>query len=106
MQGFMLTLFTEQDRRHGHQPLHEWLLEAARSVGVRGGTTISGGESFGKDGRRHSAHFFELTDQPIEVQIAVSEQQFGDLLALLQREKVDVFYAKTPVEFGRTSGSE
>ncbi len=106
MQGYMLTLFTQQDRRHGHQPLHEWLLDAARSLGVRGGTVVSGVESFDHAGMRHSARFFELADQPIQLQFVISEQQSAELLALLQHEKIDVFYVKTPVQYGRSLGGE
>jgi len=105
MDGYLLTLFTHQDRRHAHRPLHEWLLDAARGLGLRGGTVVPGAESFGHDGRRHSAHFFELADQPVEVQLALTTDQLQDFFALLARERVEVFYVTTRVEFGTTGPS-
>lgn len=102
MQGFQLTFFTQQDRRHGHTPMAEWLLLEAKKLGLTGGTLMGAGEGFGHDGKLHSAHFFELADQPIEVTIAASQADADRLFLRLQEEKVNVFYVKTPVEFGMT----
>jgi PII-like signaling protein len=75
MQGFQIVFFTEQDRRiEGTQPV-QWLLELAKELGIKGSTVFTGAESVGKDGKRHSVHFFELTDQPVEVMMAVSEDE-------------------------------
>ena len=67
MKGYQITFFTQQDRQHKHKPLAEWLMLAARDIGVQGATIVSGGEGYGHHGRIHSAHFFELADQPQEV---------------------------------------
>jgi hypothetical protein len=48
----------------------------------------------------HSAHFFELADQPVEVVMAVTEDESARLFARLQAEGVHLFYVKAPVEFG------
>ncbi len=32
MQGFQLTFFTPQDRKHGHTPMAEWLLLQGEGV--------------------------------------------------------------------------
>lgn len=105
MNGYQITFFTQQDRRHGKQPLAEWLIALARELGLRGATLVSGTEGFGRDGRVHSAHFFELADQPLEVAMAVTEAQATQLFARLREEKVRLFYIKTAVEFG-TLGDE
>ena len=90
----------QQDKRHGHQALWEWVLEAARTQGIRGATVFMGAVGFGHHRRVHSAHFFELADQPIEITMVVSEDEADTLFALLTREKVRMFYVKMPVEFG------
>lgn len=100
MQGFQLTFFTEQNRRHGHQMLSEWLLELAKSLGIRGATLLTAAEGIGRDGRFHSAHFFELADQPVELVMVVSEEEASRLFARLEQEDISVFYVKSPVEFG------
>ena len=100
MNGFQITFFTQQDRRHHHKPMAEWLLLAARDLGLRGATVVAASEGYGKHRRIHSAHFFELADQPQEVVMAVSEEESQRLFEYLKKEGVHLFYAKTPVEFG------
>lgn len=100
MQGYQLEFFTGQNKRHGHQALYEWLLEAARDHGIPGATVFMGAIGFGHHRRLHAAHFFELGDQPVEVTMVVSAQQADRLFALLKHENVHVLYVKIPVEFG------
>jgi len=100
MQGFQLTFFTQQDRNHRGRSLAQWLLEEARSLGIGGATLISATEGFGHDRKLRSTHFFELADQPLEVTLAVSEGDAERLFARLKEEGVNIFYVKTPIEFG------
>ena len=100
MKGYQLTFFTQQDRRYGGKPVAEWLLETARELGVRGATAFAGSDGFGHSRRFHSAHFFELADQPVEVTMAVTDEESSKLFARLEQEKIQLFYVKTPVEFG------
>ncbi len=102
MQGFQLTFFTQQDRRHGGLPLGEWLIQEARKLGVAGATLIAATEGFGHDRKLHSAHFFELADQPIEITLAIGETDAQRLFEKLREEKIHIFYVKTPIEFGMT----
>ncbi len=103
MQGLQINFFTQQDCRPGHTPMAEWLLLEARKLGLNGGTLMGTGEVFAHDSKLHSAHFFELADQPLEVTFAVNEAHVGRLFERLRDEKVDVFYVKPPIEFGMTS---
>jgi PII-like signaling protein len=105
MQGFQLTFYTQQDRKHHHTPLGEWLVQAAMQLGIGGATLTVAAEGFGRDRKLHSAHFFDLTDQPVEVTMAVSEQQAERIFAHLEQEGVKVFYVKMPIEFGMTGES-
>jgi PII-like signaling protein len=100
MQGFQLEFFVEQNTRHKHQALYEWLLETARARGIRGATVFMGAMGFGQHRRVHAAHFFELADQPVAVTMVVTGPEAEQLFALLRAENVHVFYVKIPVEFG------
>jgi PII-like signaling protein len=100
MQGFQLTFFTQQDRNHRGRSLAKWLLEEARNLGIGGATLIPAAEGFGHDRKLRSVNFFELTDQPLEVTMAVSETDAERLFARLKEEGVNIFYVKTPIEFG------
>ena len=105
MKGYQVSFLTVQGHRHGGKPVAEWLLQAAMELGLRGATMIPAAEGFGKHRRVHSAHFFELADQPIEVVMAVTEEESQRLFARLEKENVHLFYVKTPVEFGEVGGA-
>jgi hypothetical protein len=66
---------------------------------------LAASEGFGHHRRIHSVHFIELTDQPLEVMMAVTAEEADRLFARLKVEKIKIFYFKTPVEFG-TTGEE
>jgi len=101
MQGYQLTFFTAQDRRVGHMPIGEWLLQFAKAHGAIAGTLVSGAEGFDHAGRFHSAHFFELADQPLAVTVSVDDGVCQRLMDALAQEEVDLTYVKVPIEYGR-----
>lgn len=102
MQGYQLTFFTQQNRTHHGKPLAEWLIGEARQLKVGGATLLAASEGFGQAGKIHAAHFFELADQPQIVTLVVSEAEAENFLQRLQEENVQVFYTRTPVEYGVT----
>lgn len=102
MQGYQLTFFTQQDCRHGWTPLGEWLLKEALKLGVGGATLTAAAEGFGHHRKLHSAHFIDMADQPLEVTMALSEADSERMLQRLREEKINVFFVKTPIEFGMT----
>ena len=63
-------------------------------MGILGATSARGVEGFGRSGKIDSGHFFDFTDQPIEVIMAMTEEQAAALLARLDEEHANVFYVK------------
>jgi PII-like signaling protein len=104
--GFQLTFFTQQDHQHHHKSLGHWLVEEARAMGVSGATLITASEGFGHHRHLHRVHFIDLSEQPIEVVMAVTVEEADQLFAKLASEKIRVFYSKTPVEFGTIGGQD
>ena len=100
MLGYQLTFFTQQDRSHQGRPLAQWLVDEARAIGIGGATLIPAAEGFGHDRKMRSVHFFELTEQPVQVILAVTEAECQRLLARIKEEGVNIFVIKTPIEFG------
>lgn len=101
MQGICLKLYASEIQRHDGMPLFEWLLEQARKTGIGGGTAIRAIAGFGRNGKLHEETFFELAGAlPVEVEFLVSEQQADQLLALLKRHDLKLFYVKMPAEYG------
>ncbi|GLR27049.1 DUF190 domain-containing protein [Limnobacter litoralis] len=102
MHGYQLTFFTEQNRKHGHVPMGEWLIQQAKKMGLGGATLSTASEGFGHAHKLHAARFFELADQPLEVTMAVTQAEAERVFELLRTEKIKLFYVKTPIEFGTT----
>lgn len=100
MNGYLVTFFTQQDRHHRGTPVADWLVQLSRELSLRGATLTPAAEGVGHDRRLHSAHFFELADQPISVQMAVTNDECERLFERLKAEGVRLFYVKAPVEFG------
>jgi PII-like signaling protein len=105
MQGYQLTFFCQQDARIGHERVDAWLIALCRSLGIGGITVRADAAGFGSAGRMHSAGFFELGDQPMEITLVASAAQADEVLARLQQQHADLFYLKAAVEFGRTNGA-
>ena len=101
MKGYQISFLAEQNRRIEHKQAMEWLLHLAKELGISGCTTFSGVESFGADDRRHSARFFELADQPMEMVMAVTEEQAERLFERIEAMDTKIFYIKTPIEYGQ-----
>jgi PII-like signaling protein len=100
MQGYQLSFITELDRRIEGKQAMEWLMQQAKALGISGVTAFSGVEGIGSHGRRHSARFFELADQPIEIMMAVTAEQAANLFAKINATDTRLFYIKTPIEYG------
>lgn len=100
MKGFQLSFFTVQDRSYKGKPITDWLLNQAQQLGIRGATVLIAAEGVGKSGDIHKHHFFELADQPVEVTMALTEQQAEQLFKVIEQARIELFYTKTDIEFG------
>jgi PII-like signaling protein len=101
MQGVYLKFYVQESRRHHGILAYEWLLEAAKKLGVDGGSAFRAIAGFGRHGKLHEEHFFELAgDVSVEVGFALTEEQAQQLLANLAGEKLRMFYIKLPLEMG------
>ncbi|GAB4211340.1 MAG: DUF190 domain-containing protein [Rhodoferax sp.] len=105
MQAFQLTFFTQQNRTHHGLPVADWLLKTARHLGLPGGTVFAGTEGYGHDRRLHTAHFFDLSDQPVEITFELSAEETERLFAFLSLEPIALVYTKQQVEYGTVGGA-
>lgn len=102
MHGFKLSFYTQQGRTHGLLSISEWLLKEAKELGIQGATVNVTQGGYGRDGKYHMAHFFEIGEQPMEVQMAVRTEECDRIFARIEEEKLEIFYMKIPIEFGVT----
>jgi uncharacterized protein len=101
MQGVYLKFYVQEKRHHHGILAYEWLLEAARKIGIHGGSAFRAIAGYGRHGRLHEEHFFELAgDLPVEVGFALTEDEAQRLLDHLASEKLELFYLKVPLEMG------
>ncbi len=105
MTGTILRFYVHENRTHKHIALFEWLLEQAKKMGIHGGSAFRAIAGFGRHGILHEEHFFELAaDMTVEVEFVVSDAQADQLLKLLKEQRVSIFYARVPAEFGTIEG--
>jgi uncharacterized protein len=100
-EGHFLRFYVHEGHRHHHALLWEWLLQQANKLGIRGGSAFKAMAGFGRHHVLHEAHFFELAGSvAVEVEFIVTEGESKQLLELIEREKIRVFYACIPARFG------
>jgi uncharacterized protein len=101
MQGSFLRFYVHEGHRHRGTLVWEWLLQHANGLGIRGGSAFRAMAGFGRHHLLHEAHFFELAGTlTVEVEFIVTEEESRQLLEVLAREKVRLFYAQIPASFG------
>jgi len=101
MTGYQVSFYTTL--RH---PLHgthvkEWLIGVARELGIPGVTVFAGLEGYGHHRRLHSAHFFEVADEPIMIVMIMSAAHKDQLMARLAAAQTEIFHVIQQVEMGR-----
>ncbi|MGH8259956.1 MAG: DUF190 domain-containing protein [Steroidobacteraceae bacterium] len=101
MQGSLFRFYVHEDQRLHGRLVWEWLLEQGNGLGIRGGSAFKAMAGFGRHHVLHEARFFELAGTlTVEVQFIVTREEAQQLLDLLHRHKVRLFYAYTPACFG------
>ena len=102
MKGYQVTFITQQSRTQGGLNLAEWIVQAAKEAGIPGATINAAASGYGRDGQYHSTHFFETGEQPLEVTMAVSPDDCDLIFRRIIEEGLNIFYIRTPIEFGIT----
>ena len=101
MQGSLIRFYVHEGDRHHGRLVWEWLLEQGNKLGIRGGSAFKAMAGFGRHHMLHEERFFELAGTlTVEVEFILTAEEARQLLELLHREKVRVFYAYTPASFG------
>jgi PII-like signaling protein len=102
-QGVYLKLFVPEGLRLRGDLLYEWVLKQAEVIGIPGGSAVRAVASFGRHGRLHEQHFFELAGElPIIIEFFATDDAINQLLAMLEAEDSSLFYIKLPAEAGQT----
>jgi PII-like signaling protein len=73
----------------------------ANRLGIRGGSAFRAMAGFGRHHKLNHMHFFDLAgSQVVEVEFVVDDHEAQQLLDLIHREKIALFFAHIPASFG------
>lgn len=105
MHGCFLKFYVAENRHHHHRLAYEWLLEEAKAQGLHGGSAFRALAGFGRHGRLHEEHFFELAgDLPVEVGFVLTREEADRFINHVTAQGLNLFYLRVPVDYGFTDG--
>lgn len=98
--GYEVIFFLPESRRHNGKRVYNWVIDTAESLGIDRMTKRSDVEGTGADGKLHSAHFFDLADQPIEIMYAMDEEKAESFISAVEKTGAPLFCICRPIYFG------
>lgn len=102
MQTLCVRFFVLEGMKHEHQPIHEWLFEQARELGIPGGTVFRAAAGYGRHGL-HEDSFFELAGKlPETVEFFAESAHIDALIARVGVAGLKLVYVIHPVTTGTT----
>jgi PII-like signaling protein len=83
--AMLLRIFIGENDKHGHAPLYEAIVLAARERGLAGATVIRGPMGYGASSRLHTAKILRLSeDLPLVIEIVDTEERIKAFLPVLE----------------------
>lgn len=102
-QATYLRIYAAESAQCHGKALYEGVLEYAKHCGVAGGTVFRSVAGYGRHGRVHEEHFFELAGElTVAIEFIADDVAITALLARLTQEGMSLFYVKFPAESGVT----
>lgn len=101
MEGICLQFYVNEFQKHHGKLVYEWLLEFAKKNGIPGGSVFKAIAGYGRDGKLHEEHFFELASEvPVKVTFFLSKEESEKFISLVAQELPNLFYSLFSSEFG------
>ncbi len=79
MQTVCVRFFVKEGMKHAHLPIHEWLFNEAKALGIAGGTAFRAAAGYGRHGVYEDS-FFELAGRLPETLEFFADQDRIDAL--------------------------
>ena len=106
MKYVCLKIYTYEKQKHKGILLYEWLFKLAKKNNIAGGNVFRAIAGYGHFGKIQEEHFFELASEvPIKISFIMKKEKVTSFLKLIKEEKINLFYAISEVEYGRTIDS-
>jgi PII-like signaling protein len=101
MKGNLVRFHVPEGQRHQGMLLWEWLLRRGSDLDARGGSALRPVAGFGRHHVLHEQKFFELAGSlTMEIELLMSDAQLQQLLELLAKASIRLFYTRNEVTFG------
>jgi PII-like signaling protein len=101
MQGSLLRFYVHEYQRVNQRLLWEWLLRQADRLSIQGGVAVRTMAGCGRRQALREQHFIEPTGSfTIQVDFIVNDEDADRLLEVVRQEKIRVFFARVPAQFG------
>ena len=101
-----LKFYVLENQRHEGQPLYQWLLRKASSLGLSGGSAFRAIAGFGRHHQLHEAHFYELAGElPMEVVFVASREDALRLVSDVSAAGLSLFHYMMPAQSGTTGST-
>jgi len=96
-----LCFYVGEKQHHQGLMLYEWLLEAAKALGIHGGSAFRAIAGFGRHGSLHEQTFFELAGElAVKVEFILDDAIAEQLLQHVRAQNLNIFYLRSQVESG------
>jgi PII-like signaling protein len=77
----LMRIFTGEQKRYGHKPLYEALVELFRKEGFAGATVLRGVSGFGAHRIYHTQKLLELSvDLPMVIEVVESQEKIDAIM--------------------------
>jgi PII-like signaling protein len=101
MQGSLLRFYVHEYQRVNQRLVWEWLLRQADRLSIHGGVAVRTMAGCGRRQALREQHFIEPTGSfTIQVDFMVNDEEADRLLEVVRQEKIRVFFARIPAQFG------
>lgn len=101
MNGICFSLHMYEFQKHHGMALYEWVLEFAKKNGLEGGSAYRAIAGYGRHGKMHEEHFFELASNvPLQVIFISEKEKIHQFIEKLKLENIPIFYAFSEVDYG------
>jgi PII-like signaling protein len=102
MQTMCVRFFVQEGMRHEHQPIHEWMFNEAKALGIPGGTAFRASAGYGRHGVYEDS-FFELAGKlPETLEFFAEVDRIDALIKRVGEAGLKLVYVTHPVATGMT----
>lgn len=99
MKGFEVIFVAPKTRQHDARPALDAVEALAHDRGIERSTRRMDARGTGTGGHAHSAHFFELADEPEELMFVLDGGEADGLIRAVEEQSIPVFCLRRSIDY-------